>query len=133
MKRNTTTGRFTGCVYAIWMYNRGRGQFGISQFALLRFASAADRDGFISREWSRSPYDSYLPVTTRKASRYFDLRHFDDPCGQRYFELNPRITPAPSGRIVFGIETRENMPSERFKELDTMMHEAWLAWAIDED
>lgn len=122
MKRNAATGRFAGCVYAIWMYD-------VDRYALLRFASAADRDGFISREWSRRPYDSYLPVSTRKASRYFDLRHFDDPCGQRYFELNPRITPAPSGRIVYGIETRENMPFDRCKELDTMMRDAWLARA----
>lgn len=121
-KRNTATGRFTGCVYAIWEYR-------VDRFALLRFAGAADRDGFIEREQGRNAYDSYLPVTTRKASRYFDLRHFDDPCGERYFELDPRITPAPSGRIVYGIETRENMPFDRCKELRGMMRDAWLARA----
>ena len=126
MKRNTTTGRFTGCVYAIWMY-------GVARYALLRFASAADRDGFIARELRRSHYDSYLPVSTRKASRYFDLRHFDDPCGQRYFELNPHIFSAPSGRIVYGIEMREGLASDRLHELGDMMHEAWLARDIDED
>lgn len=122
MKRNATTGRFAGCVYAIWEYEANR-------FALLRFSSAEDRDGFIAREQGRMIYDSYLPVSTRKASRYFDLRHFDDPCGQRYFELDPRISPAPSGRIVYGIEPRENMPSERFKELRGMMLDAWTARA----
>lgn len=124
MKRNNA-GRFTGCTYAIWEYEANR-------FALLRFASAADRDGFIEREQGRNAYDSYLPVTTRKASRYFDLRHFDDPCGQRYFELDPRITPAPSGRIVYGIETREGLSFDRCKELRAMMREAWIA-RDDED